>query len=344
MRGKSTKAQSSSLSLATRGWLGRAQFTYDEDDVMKDEDGDGGVIAKREKTIQDQPKSKEDVVLHASEDALGGSIECPSSLSSSSSHPFEELILDLTQTLDLDHFPFPSHNHIKSHLVSVRCPIPVHVFLGVGFAEATDPPRAVSMEVAYLGAVKILLEFSVDAGRESEEGLFSLRVDEAYERASDADRFIKRIFLYSAGKSNTRLLTSTCAILDYKIFNAQNKCRIAHKGLRRPMRHANIEQGFALAAIRCIFPATFPPPSFVFPPTHGLAVAFAYPTSKSLTVTNSPMRTDISTLTSSRTAFLQVISAILNVGARVNGNEAKSVMAPFLAKQHVSLGRRTEKV
>ncbi|TFK32467.1 hypothetical protein BDQ12DRAFT_692476 [Crucibulum laeve] len=63
--------------------------------------------------------------------------------SSSSSRVSKKLTTDLRQTLDLDRYPPPSQNYYISNFSWPLRGLPTdpdHVFLGVGFEEATDSP------------------------------------------------------------------------------------------------------------------------------------------------------------------------------------------------------------
>ncbi|TFK41588.1 pyridoxal phosphate-dependent transferase [Crucibulum laeve] len=258
-------------------------------------------------------------------------------------------------------------------------PNPAHVFLGVGSDEVIDllmrvcvaperekilitPPTygmySVCAQVNDIGVVKVPLEFSGDAGEGGEKGRFSLRVDEV-KKAIDADPSIKLIFLCSPGNPTGTLipLSSIRAILDYEKFKGIVIVDEAYIDFSEPNASAvslvkdyanlcvmqTLSKSFGLAAIRLGIAFAQPPiiqiltntkaPYNISTPTAHLALAALSPASVS------SMRTKISTLKSSRTALLQALSAIHDIGASIGGNDANFVMVPILAKQDDTLSK-----
>jgi len=135
---------------------------------------------------------QEGILLDANENALGHSIPQSSN----------QIQHDLSSTLDADlnRYPDPSHDQIKSRIASLRSlPGKDHVFLGVGSDEVIDllmrvcvtpvnekilitPPTygmySVCAQVNDIGVVRCNLNLSGSKGEGGEYGRFSLLVDD----------------------------------------------------------------------------------------------------------------------------------------------------------------------
>ncbi|KAG1779453.1 pyridoxal phosphate-dependent transferase [Suillus placidus] len=173
------------------------------------------------------------ILLDANENALGHSIPRSSN----------QIQQELSSTLDADlnRYPDPSHDGIKSRIASLRSlPGKDHVFLGVGSDEVIDllmricvapvkekilitPPTygmySVCAQVNDIGLVRCNLNLSGSEGEGGEHGRFSLLIDNI-KAAILADPSIKLIFLCSPGNPTGTLisLAAVKAILDYQPF------------------------------------------------------------------------------------------------------------------------------
>ncbi|KAH7910682.1 aminotransferase class I and II-domain-containing protein [Hygrophoropsis aurantiaca] len=176
---------------------------------------------------------QEGILLDANENALGHSIP----RSSNNIHPELQSALDL----NLNRYPDPSHDEIKSRIASLRSlPGKDHVFLGVGSDEVIDlimrvcvapakekilitPPTygmyAVCAQVNDVAIVRCNLNLSGDDGEGGDNGRFSVRVDDIKKTVA-SDPSIKLIFLCSPGNPTGTLINhaSLRSLLDYEPF------------------------------------------------------------------------------------------------------------------------------
>ncbi|KAG2083174.1 pyridoxal phosphate-dependent transferase [Suillus discolor] len=176
---------------------------------------------------------QEGILLDANENALGHSIPRSSN----------QIQQELSSTLDanLNRYPDPSHDGIKSRIASLRSlPGKDHVFLGVGSDEVIDllmricvvpvnekilitPPTygmySICAQVNDIGIVRCNLELGGSEGEGGEHGRFSLLIDNI-KAAILADPSIKLIFLCSPGNPTGTLISLAAieAILDYEPF------------------------------------------------------------------------------------------------------------------------------
>ncbi|EGO03454.1 hypothetical protein SERLA73DRAFT_174936 [Serpula lacrymans var. lacrymans S7.3] len=173
------------------------------------------------------------ILLDANENALGHSIP----RSSNQIYPELQAALDL----NLNRYPDPSHDDIKTRIAGLRSlPGKNHVFLGVGSDEVIDlvmrvcvapakdkilitPPTygmyAVCAQVNDIGIVRCNLNLDGNEGEGGERGRFSVLVDEV-KRAVVSDPSIKLIFLCSPGNPTGTLvsLSAIRSLLDFEPF------------------------------------------------------------------------------------------------------------------------------
>lgn len=140
----------------------------------------------------------EGILLDANENALGHSIPSPSKAQDSATALDKEL--EHTLAMDLNRYPSPTHDPIKSRIAAIRSlPGPEYVFLGVGSDEVIDllmrvcvapgkekilttPPTygmyAVCAQVNDVGVVKVPLELTGNNGEGGISGRFSVKLGE----------------------------------------------------------------------------------------------------------------------------------------------------------------------
>ncbi|KAH7922902.1 histidinol-phosphate aminotransferase [Leucogyrophana mollusca] len=176
---------------------------------------------------------QEGILLDANENALGHSIPP----TANDIHPELQSTLDL----NLNRYPDPSHDEIKSRIASLRSlPGKDHVFLGVGSDEVIDlimrvcvsparekilitPPTygmyAVCAQVNDVDIVRCNLNLSGAEGEGGANGRFSVQVDDIKEVVA-SDPSIKLIFLCSPGNPTGTLIShaSLRSLLEYEPF------------------------------------------------------------------------------------------------------------------------------
>ncbi|KAF7792056.1 hypothetical protein EIP86_003084 [Pleurotus ostreatoroseus] len=181
----------------------------------------------------------EGILLDANENALGHSIPSPYKVQDASAALNKEL--EHTLAMDLNRYPSPTHDPIKSRIAAIRSlPGPEYVFLGVGSDEVIDllmrvcvapgkekilttPPTygmyAVCAQVNDVGVVKVPLELSGNNGEGGVSGRFSVKLGEV-KKAIDADPSIKLVFLCSPGNptGTTIPLSVVRELLEYEKF------------------------------------------------------------------------------------------------------------------------------
>ncbi|OSD02694.1 histidinol-phosphate aminotransferase [Trametes coccinea BRFM310] len=310
----------------------------------------------------------EGILLDANENALGHSIP---PASSSTLEPE----LQPTLGLDLHRYPSPTHDPIKKRLAEMRgLPGPEYVFLGVGSDEVIDllirvcvapgkekilitPPTygmySVCAQVNDVGAVKVPLEISGDAGEGGDRGRFSLKVDEI-KKAVSADPSIKLIFLCSPGNPTGTLipLSSIRSLLEYEDFKGIVIVDEAYidfadekaSAVSLLKEYANLcvtqtlSKSFGLAAIRLGIAFAHPAlvqilmntkaPYNISTPTAALALSALSPSAVDL------MKEKVATLVKSRGDLIRGLQELqpLGLGSVIGGNDANFVMVPVLEK------------